>query len=111
MITRPYLLSTTSSSSSMGGLMIPSRDGVPATFAFQIESRTVLAVFGLAVLGLKALLRRLISRPGRHQGYQLSAHVPYGRVDKSDIELTLGSQLSPRGLQPLSDRVGWLGLP
>src|SRR6516164_978873 len=31
MMTRPYLLSTTSSKSSIGGLMMPSTAGVPAT--------------------------------------------------------------------------------
>ena len=36
MMTRPYLLSTTSSRSSIGGLMMPSPAGVPATLALPV---------------------------------------------------------------------------
>src|SRR6266852_4406654 len=101
MITRPYLLSTTSSSSSMGGLMIPSSAGVPATVC--LPDRTAKPRDGPRPP--RPLRRRLISRLGRHQGYQLSADISDRGVDERDVELTLRSQLRARRFQPLLDHL------
>src|ERR1017187_8493409 len=99
MITRPYLLSTTSSSSSMGGLIIPSSDGVPATVCLPDR---------ISVLSLGRRSRP--GRLGRHQGYQLAADVPDGRVNERDIELGPGPQLDLGGFQPPPDHRLRLGL-
>src|ERR1022692_5022291 len=89
MITRPYLLSTTSSSSSIGGLIIPSSVG-PAT-GYLPDRISVLLLLGRPS-------RR--GRLGRHQGYQLAADVLDRRIDKRDIELSLGGQLRLSDQQP-----------
>src|ERR1017187_10516022 len=92
MITRPYLLSTTSSRSSIGGLMMPSTAEVPAT---------------LCLSGLSA---RSVGRLGRHQGYQLAAYILDGRVDKRGVNLPLRLQLWAPRLQPPGKRPGGVGL-
>src|SRR5579875_976486 len=99
MMTSSYLLSTTSSRSSIGGLMIPSVAGVPATLC-------------LPCLGIRcdrapghAEPRRGLLKSSRscHQGYQLPAHLLDGRVNERYVELGLGCQLDPRGLEPAGD--------
>src|SRR5690348_1037850 len=89
MITRRYLLSTTSSRSSMGGLVMPSAVVTPAT-------------------GFLPSLRaewRGMAYSGRHQGYQLPAHVLDGCVHQRDIELAAGFDLLPRHIQAAGDNV------
>src|ERR1700735_2869487 len=93
MITRPYLESTTSSRSSIGGLMMPSGAEVPATVC------------------LPVLPARSLGRLGRHQGYQLTADVLDRRVNQRDIELAARAELGPRGVQPLPDDLGRFCLP
>src|ERR1051326_6633419 len=89
MITRRYLLSTTSSRSSMGGLVMPSAVVLPATMSLPSERRGPLL--------------------DRHQPYQLPAHVLDGRVHERDIELTAGFDLGPGRFQPPGDHLGRLG--
>src|SRR5580700_97669 len=100
MMTRPYLLSTTLSRSSMGGLMMPSPAGVPAT----------LCLSDCLERGWRAerTARRLLVRRGQHQGYQPVTDILDGRVNQRDIELGLGGQLDPRDLQPPHDDLGGL---
>src|ERR1700730_18173138 len=89
MITRRYLLSTASSRSSMGWLLIASSVGIPAT-GFLPSWRAE---------------RRGMASSGRHQGYQLPAHVPDGCVHQRDIELAAGLDLLPRCFQAADDHV------
>src|SRR5437899_6003793 len=93
MITRRYLLSTTSRRSSMGGLVMPSAVVIPAT-GFLPSLRAE---------------KRGIASSGRHQGYQLPAHVPDGCVHQRDIELTSGFDLLPRHIQTAGYHVRWFG--
>src|SRR5215469_12436173 len=51
------------------------------------------------------------ARSGRHQGYQLLAHVLDRRVDKRYVELLAGLDLRGRQLQPAGDDLGRLGAP
>src|SRR5262249_39842188 len=94
MITRRYLLSTTSSRSSMGGLVMPSAVVIPATGFLP---------------SLRASWRKAVS--GRHQGYQLLAHFLDRRVHQRDIELPAGFHLLPCHIQAALDHVRWLGPP
>src|SRR5436190_11506864 len=87
MMTRRYLLSTTPSRSSIGGFVMPSGAGLPATFC----------------------LPELSCASPENQGYQLIAHVLDGRVDQGDVELRFGGQLGARLLQPPGDEPGRLG--
>src|SRR3954451_5875948 len=97
-MTRAYLESVFSSSSSIGGLVIPSgAAAVPAMRAW-----------------LLACARR---RPAgqapldRHQGYQARGGLLDRRVDHDLVELALGRQLDPGGGQPALDLGGVLGAP
>src|SRR5215831_11969488 len=94
MITRRYLLSTTSSRSSMGGLVMPSAVVIPATGFLP---------------SLRASWRKAVS--GRHQGYQLLAHFLDRCVYQRDIELPAGFHLLPGHIQAALDHVRWLGPP
>src|SRR5579875_3920633 len=90
MITNWYLLSTTSRSSSIGGLMMPSaapRVWVPAT----------------------SCLPPLLNGSLLHQGYQLAAHVRDGRVDQHDVELVGGGHLLLGDGEPARHHLGRLG--
>src|SRR5215467_1157246 len=98
MITRRYLLSTTSSRSSMGGLVMPSAVVLPAT-GFLPSLRTERRV-------IAPRARHALSR---HQGYQLPAHVLDGCVHQRDIELAAGFDLLPRHFQAAGDHVGRFG--
>src|SRR5258708_15668537 len=100
MMTRPYLLSTTLSRSSMGGLMMPSTAGVPATLCLSELLR-----------GGSRRLTALVAARGQHQGYQPMTDFLDGRVNQRDIELGLGGQLDPRDLQPPADDVGGFRAP
>src|SRR5215470_9141605 len=111
MITRPYLLSTTSSNSSMGGLIIPSSAGVPATVCLPLSARARADLSACAALGSQPSIGRPIRRLGRHQGYQLSADISDRRVDQRDVEFTLRAQFRSRRFQPLPDHLSGLGLP
>src|SRR5580704_16145978 len=97
MMTRPYLLSTTSSRSSMGGLMMPSGAEVPATLC--------LPCFGGAARAAS------LARWGLGQGYQLVADVLDGCVDERDVELAARGELDLSCLQPPPDDLGGLGIP
>src|SRR5215469_6403276 len=107
MITRPYLLSTTSSRSSIGGLMMPSAGGVAAKVCLpdldSVRSLPCKVVPGVAVSGAAIL--------GQHQGYQLVANIFDRCVDQRDVELVAGGQLTPRGLEPAADGLRRLGVP
>src|ERR1700761_8925043 len=85
MITRRYLGSAPSSSSSIGGLMMPSATWFPATFCLPTSGALT------------------------HQGYQLMAHVLDGRVDQRDLELVGRGQLLPGGGEPPGQDLGRLG--
>src|ERR1700729_323281 len=106
MITRPYLLSTTWSRSSIGGLMMPSVDGVAATRCLPERSNgssraTVLpSGSGRAGPALVGQCARSVHQLGRHQGYQLAAYIIDGGVDQGDIELAAGLELGPGGAEP-----------
>src|ERR1700733_8507542 len=91
MMTRRYLLSTTLSRSSIGGLMMPSAAGIPATVCLPFRGARDLATLG------------------RSQGYQLLADVLDGRVHQRHVELCLGGEFHPGRSQPASHQVGWLG--
>src|SRR5262245_42974932 len=91
MITRRYLLSTTSSRSSMGGLVMPSAVVIPATGFLPLLARSGLS--------------------GRHQGYQLPAYFLDGRVYQRDIELAAGFEVLPGHRQGQLDHGWWLGPP
>src|SRR5580693_1891287 len=91
MITRPYLLSTTSSRSSIGGLIMPSAAGVAATCAFRIWSAAC-ALVGTGLLS-------------KHQAYQLAADVLDGCIHEGDIEFAFGRQLAPGRFQPADDHL------
>src|SRR5690606_28633492 len=88
MITRLYLLSTTSRSWSIGGLVMPSATG-PVSATFVTSPRWLRA----------------------QQGYQPLAHFPYGRVHQGAVELRLGGQFHPRGLQAAGDDLLGFGAP
>src|SRR5215469_8983269 len=92
MMTRRYLLSTTSSRSSMGGLVMPSAAVIPATVY-------------LPLWPVQAVVRAL---SGRHQEYQLLTHVLDGRVHQRNVELAAGFDLLPRRVQPARDDRGRL---
>src|ERR1700758_358656 len=107
MITRPYLLTTTSSKSSIGGLMMPSAGEVAAKVCLpDLDSVSALprkvslsvAITGIAILSL-------------HQGYQLVANIFDRCVDQGDVELIAGSQLTSRGLEAAADGLRRLGVP
>src|SRR5258708_27140512 len=100
MSTRPSLLSTTLSRSWMGGLMMPSTAGVPATLCLSELLR-----------GGSRRLTALVAARGQHQGYQPMTDFLDGRVNQRDIELGLGGQLDPRDLQPPADDVGGFPAP
>src|SRR6516225_10117581 len=98
MITRRYLLSTTSSRSSMGGLVMPSAVVLPATGFLP---------------SLRAERREIAPRArhalSRHQGYQLPAHVLDGCVHQRDVELPGRREFGLGGREPTGQHLGWLG--
>src|SRR3954451_9096345 len=94
-MTRAYLLSTLSSSSSIGGLVMPSGlAAVPATptsFSCVRDRRP----------GYQSL--------GAHQPDELLSRLRDRRVDDRRVELVLGSELDPGGVQARLDHLGRLG--
>src|SRR4051812_33796691 len=96
-MTRAYLLSTLSSSSSMGGLVMPSGlAAVPATpTSFSCVRDRRPGYQSLGVHQPDELLRRLLDR----------------RVDDRGIELVLGGELDPGGVQAGLDDLWRLSAP
>src|SRR6266700_4018262 len=85
MITSRYLLSTTPSNSSIGGLMMPSAPWVTATCESSL-------IYG-----------------ANNQGYHLPADLIDGRVHERYVELTGSGELVPRRCQAALHDVGGLG--
>src|SRR4051812_9897651 len=100
-MTSAYLLSTLSRSSSMGGLVMPSGlAAVPATpYLTSLLRRDCPTRLAAAHhLGARA-----------HEGDERLRRLLDRRVDENVVELVLGGQLDPGGVEPALDDIGVLG--
>src|SRR3954469_2678193 len=105
-MTRAYLLSTLSSSSSIGGVVMPSGlAAVPATPYLTSSGRTERR--GKVQLRLPASTRRRREHEAR-EGLGSCFH---RRVHDDLVELVLGRELDGRGVEPALDHLGVLGAP
>src|ERR1035438_5307906 len=96
MMTRRYLLSTTPSRSSIGGLVMPSAAGIPATVCLPLRG---------------AFEKPMIGPLGQDQGYQLVADVLDGRVHQRHVEFRFGGEFHPGRGEPALHHFGRLRAP